>query len=238
MAKVVARVVLAQAGQAAPHVALGGDDFQAQAKFAGVAKAHHLRAPGVSSQVAANGAAAFRGQTQGKQKPCLFAGLLQSLQHASGFYGDGQVGGVQGADGVHAREAQHDLRAAGVWRGADHHAGVAALGHDAHTGLRAGFHHLGHLGGGTGAHHSQGLAALAFAPVQFIAGQVALSEDVRVAHDGAQGSQKFRSAHESALLGESRSGKAPCALALRSRSRTWSAQAANRVRHKNTSKSA
>ena len=59
VAQVVAGVVLAQALEAVPHLALRRDHFEAQAQVARIAVAHHLRAACVGAQVAANGAAAL-----------------------------------------------------------------------------------------------------------------------------------------------------------------------------------
>ena len=168
VAQVVAGVVLAQARQAVPDIALRRYHFQPQAQLARVAVAHDLRAASVGAQVAANGAAALGRHAQGEQKAGLLASLLQGLQHAAGVHRDGQVGAVDGAHLVHALQAQHDLRAAGVGRGAHHHAGVAALGHDADTGRGAGPDHGSHLGRIGRAHHGQRVAVLALAPVLLI----------------------------------------------------------------------
>ena len=173
VAQVVAGVVLAQAGQAVPDLALRRHHFQAQAELARVAVAHHLRAAGVGAQVAADGAAALRGQAQGEQETGFLALFLQALQHAAGVHGDGEVAGIEAAHLVHAREAQHHLGAAGVGGGAHHHAGVAALRHHGHARGGAGLHDGRHFGGGGRPHHGQRAAALTLAPVQFPGGEVA-----------------------------------------------------------------
>ena len=236
--QVVAGVVLAQAGQAAPDLALGGHDFQAQTQLAGIAIAHYLGAPGIGAQIAADGATALGGQTQREQKARLLAHLLQGLQHAAGLDCDGQVGRVQGAHRVHAREAEHHLGAAGVWRGAHHHASVAALGHDAHACRGAGLHHRCHLLGRGRAHHGQGLAALALAPVQLVAGQVTLGEHIGLAHDGAQRRKEGGVAVHAGSSAGVGSSIRPARRASRSRRRMCRVQATNSTRHSSTSSKA
>ena len=66
VAQVIAGIVFAQARQAVPDLAGGGHHFEAQAEVACIAVAQHLRAAGVGGQVAAQGAAAFCGQTERK----------------------------------------------------------------------------------------------------------------------------------------------------------------------------
>jgi len=68
VAQVVAGVVLAQARQAVPDLALRGDHLQAQAQLARVAIAQHLRAAGIGAQVAAQHAAAFGAQAERVQQ--------------------------------------------------------------------------------------------------------------------------------------------------------------------------
>ena len=68
VAQVVAGVVLAQAREAVPYLALRRDHLEPQAQLARVAVAQHLRAAGVGGEVAADGAAAFGRQAQGEQQ--------------------------------------------------------------------------------------------------------------------------------------------------------------------------
>ena len=190
VAQVVAGVVLAQAGQAMPDLTLCSDHFQTQAQLAGVAVAHDLRAARVGAQVAANGAAAFGAQAQGKQKTSGFSGSLQVLQHTTGFYGDGQVGWVDGAHRVHAGHAQHDLGARAVGHTAHHQPGVAPLRHDGRIGRCAGFDHGGHFLSVTGSHDGERPTLDAFAPVLLpwaqVSAGVGVCEHVGMATDGAQ----------------------------------------------------
>ena len=187
VAQVVARVVLAQALEAVPHLALRRDDFEAQAQVARVAVAHHLCAARIGAQVAADGATAFGCEAQGEEHASLLGLVLQVLQDAARFHSHGQVVGVHVAHRVHACEAQHDLRAAVIGRRAHGKARVAALGHDGGARCRAGLDHGGHFLRVGGAHHGQGLAAHAAAPVLFPGGQVAFVEHMGGADDGAQG---------------------------------------------------
>ena len=241
VAQVVAGVVFAQAGQAAPDFALRRHHLQAQAQLAGVAVAHHLGAAGIGGQVAANGAAAFGGQAQGEQKAFFLARLLQGLQHAAGLYRHGEVGRVDGADAVQALQAQQYLGAGSIGDRAHHHAGVAALRHQAHTGCRAGFDHCGNLFSRAGAHHGQGVPALAFAPVLFVSGEVALGEYMRFAHEGAQGgaqgiAQSVSGSHTEGEGGWVVLSGAGCkALPAFSRKRIWKVQATNSTMHSATS---
>ena len=64
IAQVVAGVVLAQATQALPDLALGRHHLQAQAQLAGIAVAQHRRAAGIGGQVAADGATALGRQAE------------------------------------------------------------------------------------------------------------------------------------------------------------------------------
>ena len=66
-------------------------------------------------------------------------------------------------------------------------AGVSALRNDGCARCRAGLDHSGHLLRVGGAHHGQGLAAHAAAPVLFPGGEVAFVEHMGGADDGAQG---------------------------------------------------
>jgi hypothetical protein len=68
VAQVVTGVVLAQARQAIPDVALRRHHLQPQAQVAGIAVAHHLGAAGIGAQVAADGATALGRQAQRKQE--------------------------------------------------------------------------------------------------------------------------------------------------------------------------
>ena len=112
--------------------------------------------------------------------------LLQVLQHAACFNGDGQVGGVDFTHRMQSLQAQHQLAAAVVWRGAHHQAGVAALRHQADAGAYAGLDNLSHLVGIARANHGQGFAVRAFAPVDFPCAQIALCEHMVRAANTAQ----------------------------------------------------
>ena len=186
VAQVVAGIVLAQAAQAVPDFALGGDHFQAQAQFPRVPVAQDGGAAGIGRQVPADGAAAFRRQRQGKQHAGAGRGLLDVVEDAAGFHRHGAIGGIEGADTVQAPQRNDDGRAAGVRHAAQHQAGAAALRHHRDAGGGAGAHHGGHLLGIRGQHHGAGAPGEAAAPVGEEGRHVGLlAEDVGVAGDGA-----------------------------------------------------
>ena len=191
VAQVVAGVVLAQAAQAVPDLALRRHHLQTQAQFARIAVAQHLGAASVATQVAANGATAFGRQAQRKQKAGLVRVLLQRLQYAAGFHGDGQVGAVQRAYAVQAPQTEHDLAPAGVWRGAAHQTGVAALRHQGHAGFGAGAHDRGDFGRRARLHHGQRAARMAFAPVLLPGREVLGQHSLRADNGGELLQQAF-----------------------------------------------
>ena len=90
---------------------------------------------------------------------------MQVLQNAAGFDRDGEVVCVKRANRIHARQAQNHLGATGIGGGSHHHAGIAALGNDADTGLGTGQNDLSDLFRRAGLHDGQGFAALAFSPI-------------------------------------------------------------------------
>jgi hypothetical protein len=90
---------------------LRGDHFQAQAQIARIAVAQHLRTACVARQVTAQRATAFRRQAQSKQKTSLVCGLLHMLKNATGFCGQGGIGRVYVAHGVHALKIYDDFTA-------------------------------------------------------------------------------------------------------------------------------
>ena len=131
VAQVVAGVVLAQARQAVPDLALGRHHLEAEAELARIAVAQHLRAAGVGGEVAADRAAAFGGEAEREQQAVLRRRLLHPLQHAAGLGDEGEVGCVDAADAVQAGRREHDLAAARIGHRAADQAGVAALRDDA-----------------------------------------------------------------------------------------------------------
>ncbi|MNQ11836.1 hypothetical protein D3C85_247300 [compost metagenome] len=165
VAQIVARIVLAQAAQAAPDLALRRDHFQAQAQLARISVAQHGRAARVRRQISPDGATAFGRQRQGEQTAGGAGRFLDGLQNAARIHRDGAVDGIERADAVQARQRQHDGRAGVVGNAAQHQACVAALWHDGHLPLRAGAQHARHLFHRGGAQHGQGLARKPVAPV-------------------------------------------------------------------------
>ena len=230
VAQVIAGVVLAQAGQAVPDVPLRRDHFKAQTQVARVAVAHHLRAARVGCQVTADGAAAFGGQTERKQKAGLFRSFLQGLQNTAGVHRHGHVGRVDVSHRIHALQAQHHLPARAIGNRADHQPGIATLGDDAHAGCYTGLHDGRYLLRAAGPRHGQRLAARTFAPVLFIGCQVAANQHMRSAGDAAQRfNQRGWVVHGASAPATAASGAE--AAGFFSRTRTCSAQAANSIRH-------
>jgi hypothetical protein len=229
VAQVVAGVVLAQARQAVPDLALRRHDLQPQAQPACVAEAQHLGAAGVGRQVAADRAAALGRQAEREAQPVPGCRLLHRLQHAAGLGHQGQVVGVDGADAVQARQAQQQLRAAGVGHAAADHAGVAALRHDGHAVLGAGAHDRRHLGRAARPHDRQRAAVPAASPVGLPGVEVAVDEQVRHADRVAQRVQQ-RGRRRPVGAHRAHACRARC-----SRQRTCSAQAPNSSRLSATS---
>ena len=192
IAQVVAGVVFAQTFEAIPDLALGRDYFQTQAQLTRISIAHHLRPACVRAQIAANGATAFSGQGQREQQAFFLGHVLQVLQDATGFHGEGQVVLVDMTHGIQARQVQHDLLAAVVGGRAHRQASVAALGNDLHMGCCAGLDHGGDFCRVAGAHHGQRLAVHALAPVLLIGRQVAIGEDMGGTNNLAQGIKQSR----------------------------------------------
>ena len=125
----------------------------------------------------------------------LVGQLLQVLQNAAGFDGEGQIVLVDMAHGVQAREAEHDLLAAVVGGGAYGKPGIAALGHDLYAGCSACLDHACHFGRVAGTHHGQGLAVHALAPVLFVGAEVAVGQHMGGAHNLAQGFKQSGGSH-------------------------------------------
>ena len=168
-----------------PDLALGCDDFQTQAKVAGIAVAQHLGAAGVGAQVAADGATALGGQTEWEQKTGCLGLLLQAGQNAASLGRQGQVVGVEPTQLVHALQAQHQLAARVVGRAAQYQPSVAALRHDADRLLGVpftlgdtGLYHSRHFGGAAWPHHGQCAPSVSFAPVLFPGAQVTVGQDM------------------------------------------------------------
>ncbi|MNU96139.1 hypothetical protein D3C71_861670 [compost metagenome] len=184
VAQVVAGVVLAQAAQPVPDLAFGRHHFQAQRQVARVAVAQHLRAAGIGSQVAANGATAFGGQAQGEQAVGARGGFLHRLQDAARFHGDGVVVGVQVAHRGQAGRGQHHGAAGVVGRGATAQARVAALRHHRHAMVQAELHGVGHFLRGTRPYHRQRRPTVTAAPVQHIRRGVLAGQHMGKAQEG------------------------------------------------------
>ena len=168
VAQIVARVVLAQALEAIPDLALGGDGLQAQAQFAGRAVAQHLGASRVGGEVATDGATALGGEAEREEQSRCVGRTLHVRQQAARLNGHGQVGGIDVQDAVEALEVEHDLLAAVVRYRATDQAGVATLGHDADAVAATQANDLGHLVRIGRAHDGQSLAAIALAPVDLM----------------------------------------------------------------------
>ena len=187
MLEVVASVVLAQAAQAVPDLAAGQHDFEAEGEVAGIAVAQHLHAAGVGRQVAADLAAAFRGQRQRKQSIGGAGGFLDGGKGAAGIDGNGVVLGVDRNYPVQAAQAHYHSPALAIRRRCAAQAGVAALGDDGRTGAGTGANDGGDFGGIAGTDDAAGRTFVAPAPVGQIGGQIdSLGQYVGVSDDAGQ----------------------------------------------------
>ncbi len=169
--EVVAGVVLAQAGQTVQHAAVGQHRLQAQGQLAHRPVAQHRHAAGIGGQVAADLAAAFRGQRQRKQPAHAGGGVLHLRQRAAGFGGQRVVVGVHRAQRLHAVQLDNQRAAAVVRGGGAAVRGITALRHDWRASGHAGAHQRGHFGGAAGAGDGLGAATVAPAPIQTGGGQ-------------------------------------------------------------------
>ncbi len=145
--QVVPGVVLAQAAQAVPDLAIGEHHFEPQHQLARVAVAQHRRAAGVGGQVAADRATAFGGKRQREQHLGACSRFLDAGQRHAGLDRHRRVVGIDRADAVQSRQGQHDLIAGHVRRRAAAKPCVAALGHDGYAVPGAAAHDRGDLVG-------------------------------------------------------------------------------------------
>ena len=126
------------------------------------AVAQHVIAAGIGGDIAADGAAAFRTQAQGKQQTFGSGRFLCLFESDAGFGGQRHAVRVDGADAVHARQAQQHFA---VERNlsADQ-TGIAALGHDGGAGLVADGEDCGDFLGGRGLEQQRAVAVVFAAP--------------------------------------------------------------------------
>ena len=193
LAQRVARVVLAQAAQTFPDIALRRDHFQAQAQVARVSVPKYRSAAGIGRQVAADRAGAFGGKRQGIQHAGSIGRCLHVGQDAAGFHRHGAVGRIDGADAVQAPQRQHDGGARGVGHTAHDQARAAALWHDRHARLKTGAHDRGNLDRVERQHDGACASMVAAAPVGQKTGHLGLErDDVGVTDDRAQAGQEGR----------------------------------------------
>ena len=185
--EVVAGVVLAQARQAIQHAAVGQHRFQAQGQLAHRPIAQHRHAAGIGGQIAADLAAAFRGQRQRKQPAHAGGGVLHLRQRAAGFGGQGVVVGIHRAQRVQAVKLNNQRVAAVVRGGGTAVRSVAALRHHRHASGHAGTHQRRHFGSAAGPRQCYRAALVALSPVQAVWGQlVGVSDQVAGADNPRQ----------------------------------------------------
>ena len=126
----VARVVLAQAGEAVDDAAVGEDDFEAEDEIACHAVVHGIQAAGVGRQVAADLAAAGRAERKGKVAFGCRRRRLHVGEETAGLDGHGEIRRVHRANARQAAQREHDFVAARVRSGAAAVTCVAAVRHD------------------------------------------------------------------------------------------------------------
>lgn len=113
--------------------------------------------------------------------------LLDCLQHAAGFDCDRAVDRIDGADSVHARQADQDGGAACVRNARAAMAGVTALRHHCHTVLRAETDDCGDFIGRRRTHHARGRTTIPAAPVDEVRRRViGGSQHIPGADNGAE----------------------------------------------------
>ena len=163
--QIVASVVLAQAAQAVPDLAIGGHHFEPETELARIAVAQHRHATGIGRQIAANRARAFRAQRQRKQPVGIARHVLQVLQNTARLHGHCVVQRVNFAHAVQPRQRQQQCPTGTVRHTGAGHAGVATLRHDRHLIGGTPAHDGGDVLGGIGQRHGNCLARPALAPV-------------------------------------------------------------------------
>jgi hypothetical protein len=137
--------------------------------------AHHpvaqdVDAAGVGGDHAADLAAALRPDGQRKEEALRGHGLLEGLEHAARLRHAGVIVGLDGADPVQPRQAEHDVPRLVRGQRAVDEAGVAALGHDAEVEPRAGAQHGLDLRDRARAQDAERRAALDPEPVRQVGG--------------------------------------------------------------------
>ncbi len=133
LAEAISGVVFAQAPEAVPDASIGQNDLQSKHLIAGIAVAKGIVASGIGRQDSAHLRRTFRGHGQRQHAIPGDGRFLRRLESHAGLDGHRQVHGVQFPDSVHARKRKHKLSAVRTGRGADHHAGIAALRHNRNT---------------------------------------------------------------------------------------------------------
>jgi hypothetical protein len=215
IAQVVAGVVLAQAVEACPDLAVGGHDLEAEAELARVAEAQHLGAAGVGGEIAADGATALRGEAEREEQAGLLRRRLHGLQHAAGVHRDREIGRIDAAHGVQAAEIDHHLRARGVRHAAADESRVAALRDQADLDavaprLRTAADEGGKLRRVGRQGHGEAAAVIALAPVALVGAEIPRGQQVRRAEDRAQIIEQVRHPGlQRACAGPLRSARAP-----------------------------
>ena len=127
LAEAVSGVIFPQAPEAVPDASIGQNDLQSQHLIARISVAKGIVSARIGGQNSANLRRPFRGHGQ-RQHAILGDGrFLRCLESDAGFDRHRQIHGVQFPDSVHPRKRQHKLSAVRAGRGADHHAGIAAL---------------------------------------------------------------------------------------------------------------
>ena len=161
-------VVLAQAAQPIPHVAIGRDDLQAERLRSGIAVAQDGSTASVGGQVAPNRAATLCSERQ-REEPISRASFdLQRFQQNPRLDRDRVANKVPNADAVQAFRRQDDLCAARVGGGTARQPGISSLSDDAQAVPCRDLNGLRDLVGRRWSHDSQRRTSVFVAPVHGI----------------------------------------------------------------------
>ena len=160
--EIIAGIVLAQALEAIPDLAIGQHRLDAQHLLAHHAVAQDGRAAGIGRDQPADGARAFRGHAHGEATADLGGLLVGLVQGDAGLQHHGVVDGVDIADRRQLLGREQDLAARDL---AGDQAGIAALWGDRDALGRADADHGGDLGGRARGDQQRRLALPAAAPL-------------------------------------------------------------------------
>ncbi len=110
MPQIVAGVVLLQGAQAIPHAPIGEDHLEPEHQIARGAVCEHADAAGIGRQIAADLAAAFRGEAQRKHPSRSVRAGAHFAERYAGFDSHALARRIDVPDRLQAAERDYDLR--------------------------------------------------------------------------------------------------------------------------------